>query len=79
MNGYLKFYDLERYLFEEVGPHFRASGNIDPVDFFMILVWKSNMTTRDKLKHQARSFSDAVRRIAAALYATRNQKKGCAS
>jgi hypothetical protein len=71
MTDYLKYYDLEHYLLEEVGPRFRSSGAIEPIDLFMILIWKANRAKtkiRDKLKKQANgNFSDAVGQIAAAL------------
>ena len=34
VTDFIKFYDLERYLFNEVGPRFRSSGVIEPVDLF---------------------------------------------
>jgi hypothetical protein len=71
MTDYLKFYNLEHYLLDEVGPRFRSSGAIEPTDLFMIFIWKANRAKtklRDKLKKQANgSFSDAVAQIAAAL------------
>jgi hypothetical protein len=38
---YRKTYNLEAYLFDEVGRKFRNTGMIDPLDFYLILVWKS--------------------------------------
>jgi len=71
---YRKFYHLERYLFDEVGLHFRSSGKIDPIDFFLILIWKANRAkTKVREKLRARSngnFSDAVSQIANALSAS---------
>jgi hypothetical protein len=76
---YVKFYHLERYLLEEVGPRFRSSGTIDPVDMFMIFVWKANRAktrVRDNLKNRTNgSFSNAVLEIARALSAAKNQKE----
>jgi hypothetical protein len=76
---YLKFYHLERYLLEEVGPRFRSSGTIDPVDLFMIFVWKANRAktkVRDNLKNRANgSFSDAAFEIARALFSAEDQKE----
>jgi hypothetical protein len=76
---YVKFYHLERYLLEEVGPQFRSSGTIDPADLFMIFVWKANRAktrVRDKLKgHANGSFTEAARKIGAALYAAKDQKE----
>lgn len=76
--NYGKFYHLERYLLEEVGPRFRSSGTIDPIDLFMIFVWKANRAktrVRDNLKSRANgSFSNAAFEIARALSAAKDQK-----
>jgi len=76
---YTKFYHLERYLLEEVGPRLRSSGDIDPIDLFMIFVWKSNRAktrVRDNLKRRANgSFSEATSKIARALSYAKNQKE----
>ena len=37
-----QFYDLESYLFEVVGPRFRANGRLDAFDLFSIIIWKAN-------------------------------------
>ncbi len=39
---YLKYYDLERYLFEDVSKRFRKQGSMSAFDFFSIVVWKAN-------------------------------------
>jgi hypothetical protein len=39
---YLKFYDLEKYLFEEVSRRFAELGYITAADFFCIVIWKAN-------------------------------------
>jgi hypothetical protein len=78
MTDYLKFYDDERYLFEEVGPHFREAGIIEPADFYMILIWKAERgknKNRDRLKKQAGSFQSAVSLIASELHKTPEQDK----
>lgn len=71
---YLKLYNLERYLLEDVGPRFRSSGTIAPTDLFMIFIWKANrakIRIREKLKRGAKgSFSKAAFEIAKALSAT---------
>jgi hypothetical protein len=75
---YLKFYDDERYLLEEVGAAFRATGALDPADFYMVLVWKANRAknyARERLKKIANgTFAEAVSRIAKSLYSTAGQK-----
>lgn len=76
---YRNFYRLEDYLLYEVGPRFRTSGIIEPVDLFMIFIWKANRAKtkiRDNLKKRANeSFGDAVAQIAAALSATKDRKE----
>jgi len=78
MIDFLKIYDLERYLFDEVGPRFRSKKEIDPTDFFMIFIWKSNRAktkTRDRLKKVAKGdFSDAVKEISKALSSAETAK-----
>ena len=39
---YKKYYNLERYLFDEVGPKFRNGGGLSTEDFFCIVIWKAN-------------------------------------
>ena len=77
--GYRKFYHLEEYLLGEVGPRFRTSGIIRPIDMFMIFIWKANRAKtkiRDNLKKRANgNFGDAVTKIAAALSATKDRKE----
>ena len=78
MNDYLKFYDLERYLFDEVGPAFRSTGTIRPVDFYMVFIWKANRAKnklRNRLKTRAGSFAEAVEQIALLLHASNDQKE----
>jgi len=68
---YRKFYYLENYLFDEVGPRFRKTGKISPEDFYMILIWKANRAKnriRDKLKAKSGSFTSAVSKITASLH-----------
>ena len=80
MNDYLQFYDLEKYLFGEVGFTFRNTGNIEPVDFFMIFIWKANRAktrVRDRLKNnrKAGSFEKAVKQIAQTLWTQQDRKE----
>jgi hypothetical protein len=39
---YLRYYDLETYLFEDVHKHFHKNGFLDAFDFFSIIIWKAN-------------------------------------
>ena len=54
---YRKFYNLEEYLLGEVGPRFRTSGIIRPIDMFMIFIWKAN---RAKTKYKDNSKSERM-------------------
>src|SRR5665647_3378852 len=39
---YLKLYDDENYLFEEVSRRFSEQGYLKAFDFFCIVIWKAN-------------------------------------
>jgi hypothetical protein len=39
---YLRYYDLERYLFEDVHRRFHQEGSVGAFDFFSIVIWKAN-------------------------------------
>ncbi len=43
---YLKIYDLERYLFEDVCKRFHENEFIGAEDFFCIMIWKANRAKR---------------------------------
>lgn len=40
--NYLKYYDLEHYLFDEVSSNFNQNQTLDAFDFFCIVIWKAN-------------------------------------
>jgi len=73
---YVKYYDLERYLFEDVHEHFQNDHFIGAFDFFSIVVWKANRAKswiaqrlRKHASSDARNDIDAiVRRLTASLY-----------
>lgn len=75
---YLKFYDDERYLIDDVGKRFRETGILDPADFYMLLIWKANRAKnrhRDRLKKKAGSFQKAVSQIAASVHSSPEQRE----
>lgn len=39
---YLKLYDLERYLFDDVRASFEQNNKLSAFDFFCIIIWKAN-------------------------------------
>jgi len=68
--NYGKFYFLEKYLFDEASPRFLETGEIDPPDFYMVVIWKANRAktrVRRRLTEETGSFSEAVKRIASSL------------
>jgi hypothetical protein len=78
MLDYRKFYDLEHYLFTEVGPRFAETGEIAPADFYIIIIWKANRAktrVRDRLDEKRGGFNEAVRSIAASLRASTGQRE----
>jgi hypothetical protein len=66
-----KFYDLERYVFEEVGPRFRTNGRLDAFDFFCIVIWKANRAksriARRLLDAGAGSLEEVARKLTEGL------------
>lgn len=42
MRDYLEYYDLERYVFEDVQRRFHAKHSVGAFDFFSIVIWKAN-------------------------------------
>ena len=54
-----RYYDLERYLVEDVGPKFAAEGSLSAFDFFSIVIWKAN---RAKSKVAKRLLNKDARR-----------------
>lgn len=75
---YRKFYDKsEPYLLDEVGPHFRDTGKLEPADFYALLIWKAERAkTRHKkrLARTAGSFAGAVQQIGSDLYKSTSDK-----
>jgi hypothetical protein len=76
---YLDYYNDEHYLLDKVGPRFRKTGNLEPSDFLMILVWKANRAVGHHIKRlQERgecSFNEAVSRIAQSLHSCTRPKE----
>jgi hypothetical protein len=65
-----KYYNLERYLFDEVGPQYRRRGKLEPIDLYFILAWKSSRaknTSKNRLINKAGTFQNATRTISKAL------------
>jgi hypothetical protein len=78
MDDYSKYYNLEKYLIDEVGRNFRENGSVTPRDFYCILIWKSN---RAKTKNASRlikifgSFDKAVEEITENIWIESDPRK----
>ena len=70
---YEQFYDLERYLFEDVTKFFELNGYLSGVQFYCILIWKAE---RAKFKNarkiikkkESKSFDKGVKTLTGAIY-----------
>ncbi len=76
---YLKHYDLERYLLEEVSPRFWEMGYLPAFDFFCIVIWKSNRAkgyvARRLLSRGHPTLDDAVRELTESLHSAATAKE----
>jgi hypothetical protein len=75
---YVRIYDLERYLFTEVGPRFVTSGKLNPADFYMIVIWKANRAKtkiRNRLEQRKGGFASSVKLIAEVLHQSTSPMK----
>ena len=82
MNDYLKYFDLERYLFEDVHQRFHTDYSLGAFDFFSIIIWKANraksIVARNLLAHdpEGRRDLEAISRaLTASLYNAPNHKE----
>ena len=66
-----RYYNLESYLFETVGPAFRRQGYLSALDFFCIVIWKANRakskTAATLLKRGHKDLHEAVRELTTGL------------
>jgi hypothetical protein len=64
--SYLKYYDLENYIFNTVREKFQKEGSISAEDFFCIVIWKANRAKSNIARLLLKRFSSleiAVRTI----------------
>jgi hypothetical protein len=76
--SFRKYYNLERYLFDEVGPKYRLRGHLDPVDLYFVFAWKSTRaknTSKNRLVRKAGSFQRATTTISKALRTARTDEE----
>jgi hypothetical protein len=72
---YLRYYDLETYLFEEVHNRFRSERSLSAFDFFSIVIWKANRAKSRiakrllaKYPQQGADLNAIVRRLTGSLF-----------
>lgn len=74
---YLRYYDLETYLFEDVCNKFHKNQRLDAFDLFSIIIWKAERA-KSKLAHrlikQAGSLEVAADEFTHALFEAKSPK-----
>jgi hypothetical protein len=74
-NDYLRYYDLEAYLFEDVRQRFHKEGKLDAFDLFSIIIWKANRDKSrlaKKLAKKAGSLEGAAAQFTNALFSAKS-------
>jgi hypothetical protein len=76
---YRRYYDLERYLFEEVSRSFKRTGLLNAHDFFCIVIWKANRAkskiARRMLSLGHKNLERAVAQLARDIVTAENDKE----
>jgi hypothetical protein len=79
---YLKLYDLERYLFDDVRISFQKKKNLSAFDFFCIIIWKANRAKSKVAQKLVKQAGDAgndlntiVERLTSNIAAAKDDKK----
>ncbi|MFA5010535.1 MAG: hypothetical protein WC644_01155 [Ignavibacteria bacterium] len=84
MKDYIKYYDLEKYLFDEVYKNYHKSKKLNTFEFFAIVIWKANRakskTAKRLLKlHQERNHNTdlgkCVEEITSKVYSAKTHKE----
>jgi hypothetical protein len=74
-NDYLKYYDLEAYLFEDVRQRFHNEGKLDAFDLFSIIIWKADRAKSKlakRLAKKAGSLDAAAVQFTSALFSAQS-------
>ena len=75
---YLKYYNREEYLFNDVSNRFRTDGYITAFDFFCIVIWKANRAkstvAKSLLKHE-QDLDSAVKILTSAIHGEKEPKR----
>lgn len=59
-----KYYYLEQYLFDEVGPLFRKTGELSAENLLCILIWKANRSKTKTLQKLTKRYKNDIRQAA---------------
>lgn len=74
-DDYLRYYDLEAYLFQDVHDRFHREGRLDAFDLFSIIVWKANRSKSKlarRLAKKAGTLEAAATQFTSALFAAKS-------
>lgn len=78
----IRYYDLERYLLEDVRPRFQSEHSLGAFDFFSIVIWKANraksLIARRLLRHDRlhrTALEPIVRDLTLSLYQAANPEE----
>jgi hypothetical protein len=81
MDNYLKYYDIERYLFDDAHQRFHTEHSLGAFDFFSIIVWKANRA-KSKIAHKllrhgadSQDLEPIVRSLTKSLYEAPDRKE----
>ena len=69
--NYLKYYNLEDYLFTEVTNAFRDRGYLTPEEFFSIVIWKANRAKtaiKRKLAKRGKNLAATAQNLTAQIH-----------
>jgi hypothetical protein len=73
---YKKYFNLDEYIFNKVGPRFRNEGTISVEDFFCIVIWKANRAKTNIKKKLSKdtTLENSVKEIAVDLSQSKDSK-----
>ena len=78
-NDFIKYYDLESYIFEGVNTKFHKYGFLSAFDFFTIIIWKANRAKSKIFKRILGrgydNFNDGVKALTNDIYRCTEDKK----
>ena len=78
MKEFKRYYNLEKYLFEELGEKFQRDQNLNVFDFFCIVIWKANRA-KSKVAYRIRSkeqdLEKAIMEITQSIYQATDDKQ----